>query len=119
MKLKKSHKALIAAAFIALILGAIMIQTSWHLPFWQGSYCSIGLATTEGCNYSPVTKVAQIVAVILMIVTIPLLASVFALLQNLHLHKHLSNSMDKKLDDKFETHRQEMTDLINNSGDNQ
>jgi len=108
----KGRIVLMGAALASLVAGAALITSFWDLPMWQGLYCSIGLATTEGCNYSPTSRPAQIVAVGLMIVTIPLLAATFGLLQNIHLHKKINKSIDRKL----AAHHEAIKELIENGG---
>jgi Ion channel len=81
--------ALVAAAAGCVIAGGALISSSWHLSWWHGLYCSLGTATTVGCDATPPGPAGWIAASLVMLTAIPLLAAAFS---SLHLDR-----MDERL----------------------
>jgi len=73
---------LLAAAAACVLVGAVLFAHAQrpHLPFTTGLYWAITTATTVGYgDVTPDTGISRVVASGVMLTTIPLLASVFAL----------------------------------------
>jgi hypothetical protein len=96
----------LASASASVVVGGAIITLIWKVAFWAALYCSVGLASTEGCAQSASTGVEQVVTVAIMLISIPLLAAAFSLLTSAHIHKHLSLHIDKRLAEHHENIRQ-------------
>jgi voltage-gated potassium channel len=71
---------LLGAAVGFLLLGAVLFSMEEHIAFTTGFYWAITTATTVGYgDVSPKTGAGRVIAAGVMLTTIPLLASVFAL----------------------------------------
>jgi hypothetical protein len=81
---------LLAAAGADIIAGGVAIAATWHLSFWHGLYCSIGTASTVGCDTAPRTGLGQAVAVGIMLTAVPLLAAVFTQLHLDRIDAHMA-----------------------------
>ncbi len=80
--------ALLAAAAAVVAAGGWALAVTWHLSLGTGLYCSVGTATTVGCN--PLLGAAgQVTVVVVMLVAIPILAAVFAWLTGRHAAGHV------------------------------
>jgi voltage-gated potassium channel len=72
--------ALLAAAGACVLIGAALFSVAEHITFTTGLYWAITTATTVGYgDVTPHTGLGRLVASGVMLTTIPLLASVFAL----------------------------------------
>jgi hypothetical protein len=83
---------LLAAAAASVIAGGVVIAATWHVSFGHGLYCSLGTASTVGCDKQPVSPAGWIAAAAVMLTAIPLLAAAFG---SLHLDKvraHVADS---------------------------
>lgn len=81
---RTSHRAriglLLAAAAGCLLLGAVLFSITQHITFTSSVYWAITTATTVGYgDITPKTGAGRVIASGVMLTTIPLLASVFAL----------------------------------------
>lgn len=77
---RRSIAILLAAAVAIVIAGGAVFAFTSHQPFTTGLYFAIVTATTVGYgDVTPPNPVSRVVAVVLMLTTIPMLASVFAL----------------------------------------
>lgn len=85
----KRAAVLLAAAALAVIAGGIAIAITWHLSLGHGIYCSVGTASTVGCDTAPARPAGQLAAVAVMLTAIPLLAAVFASLHLDQVRKHV------------------------------
>jgi voltage-gated potassium channel len=71
---------LLGAAVGCMLLGAVLFSATQHIPFTTALYWAITTATTVGYgDITPKTGAGRLVASGVMLTTIPLLASVFAL----------------------------------------
>jgi voltage-gated potassium channel len=71
---------LLAAAAACVLIGALLFSLTEHITFTTGLYWAITTATTVGYgDVTPHTGLGRVVASGVMLTTIPLLASVFAL----------------------------------------
>jgi voltage-gated potassium channel len=84
--MRSSHRTrialLLAAAVGCVLVGAVLFAHTQrpHLPFTTGLYWAITTATTVGYgDVTPDTAISRVIASGVMLTTIPLLASVFAL----------------------------------------
>jgi voltage-gated potassium channel len=77
----RRHIALLLAAVVAVVLtGGAWFAATQGRPFSTGLYWAITTATTVGYgDVTPTNGAGRVVAVLVMLTTIPLLASVFAL----------------------------------------
>jgi voltage-gated potassium channel len=77
----RRHLAILLAGAVACVLaGAAAFAVTQHYPFTTGLYWAITTATTVGYgDVTPHNAVGRVVASAVMLTTIPLLASVFAL----------------------------------------
>lgn len=87
--------ALLATALIGVVLGGWWLSATWHISLGYGIYCAIGVASTEGCSAAPTTGAGRTAAVVLILVLIPVLAAVFALLNGMHVAKHVRASEER------------------------
>jgi voltage-gated potassium channel len=81
---RSGHRAriaiLLAVAVACMLVGAALFAATQHLSFGTGVYWAITTATTVGYgDVTPKTDAGRIIASGVMLTTIPLLASVFAL----------------------------------------
>ena len=77
---RKHIAVLLTAAVACLLLGAALFAGTQHLPFTTGIYWAITTATTVGYgDVTPHNPIGRVIAAAVMLTTIPLLASVFAL----------------------------------------
>lgn len=79
---------LLGAAAVAVAAGGCLLAATWHLGLGTGLYCSVGTATTAGCDPS-LSGAGQLAAVAVMLAAIPLLAAVFAWLTGRHAAGHM------------------------------
>ena len=78
---RKHITVLLAAAIACLLAGAAAFAATQGIPFTTGLYWAITTATTVGYgDVTPHNPAGRLVAALVMLTTIPLLASVFALL---------------------------------------
>jgi voltage-gated potassium channel len=71
---------LLAGAAVCLLVGAALFAATQHYPFTTAVYWAITTATTVGYgDVTPHNAIGRVVASAVMLTTIPLLASVFAL----------------------------------------
>jgi voltage-gated potassium channel len=82
--MRSGHRArimlLLAAAVGCMLLGAALFSATQHIPFTTALYWAITTATTVGYgDITPKTGGGRLIASGVMLTTIPLLASVFAL----------------------------------------
>jgi voltage-gated potassium channel len=82
--MRSGHRArialLLAAAAGCVLLGAALFALTQHIPFSTGLYWAITTATTVGYgDVTPKPGIGRLIASGVMLTTIPLLASVFAL----------------------------------------
>ena len=77
----RRHVAILLAAAVAcMLVGAALFAVTQHVPLTTGLYWAITTATTVGYgDVTPHNAVGRVVASAVMLTTIPLLASVFAL----------------------------------------
>jgi voltage-gated potassium channel len=77
----RRHVAVLLAAAIAItVAGGALFATTQHYPLTTGLYWAITTATTVGYgDVTPHNAAGRVVASVVMLTTIPLLASVFAL----------------------------------------
>jgi Ion channel len=99
---------LLLLAVTTVSIGALFVSRTWHISLWNSLYCSIGTASTVGCNTTPSSSAGQLIAMLIILIAVPLMASAFAIIQNIHLHKKIDKSIDSKLSD----HHQAMKDYI-------
>jgi voltage-gated potassium channel len=72
---------LIGAAIFFVIAGGAVFAATQHIPVTQGWYWAIETATTVGYgDVTPKTGLGRLIAVIVMLTTIPLLAGAFAVI---------------------------------------
>lgn len=77
---RKHIAVLLASAVGCVLIGAAAFAATQHRPFTTGLYWAITTATTVGYgDVSPQNGTGRVIAVLVMLTTIPLLASVFAL----------------------------------------
>lgn len=77
----KRHALVLVGLAIALVIaGAIAFAIAEHISIWLGLYWSVTTATTVGYgDVTPKTGAGHVIAVIVMLSTIPLIGAVFAL----------------------------------------
>jgi hypothetical protein len=92
---------LLAAAALSVIAGGAVIAATWHVSFGHGLYCSLGTASTVGCDKQPVSPAGWIAASAVMLTAIPLLAAAFGSLHLDKVRKHVAAS-EKHLKAHFE-----------------
>lgn len=78
---------LLAAVAASLLLGAGLITAAWHLGYLHALYCAIGNAATDGCDVTPRTGAGQVVAVVVILVTIPLFGLLVARVTSVHVDR--------------------------------
>jgi voltage-gated potassium channel len=72
---------LLAAAIVCMLAGGVLFAATQHYPLTTGLYWAVTTATTVGYgDVTPHNAAGRLVASAVMLTTIPLLASVFALL---------------------------------------
>ena len=72
--------SLLAAALVCVLVGAELFALSQKLPFTTGLYWAVTTATTVGYgDVTPHNGIGRLIASAVMLITIPLLAAVFAL----------------------------------------
>jgi hypothetical protein len=89
----KRAVVLIAAAAACVLAGGVVIAATWHVPVGQGLYCSLGTASTAGCNAAPVSGAGELAAALLMLTAIPLLAAAFGSLHLARVRKHVDTGL--------------------------
>jgi hypothetical protein len=77
--------ASLAAAAACILAGAVAIAATWGIGLWHGLYCSLGNATTAGCDASPHSTAGRLAGMAVWLTAIPLLANAFS---HIHLHRH-------------------------------
>jgi hypothetical protein len=87
---------LLAAAAVVVAAGGWALAATWHLGFGTGLYCSVGTASTVGCNPS-LSAAGQVAAVVVMLAAIPLLAAVFAWLTGHHASKQVASQVHERV----------------------
>lgn len=80
----KRAALLIAAAVAVIAACGWLLSAAWHLTYGHGLYCAIGVASTVGCDAEPRSGAGRLVAVVVILVTVPTLAAVFAWLTGHH-----------------------------------
>lgn len=70
---------LLAAAAGAVTGGGWLLAVTWHLSYAHGLYCSLGTASTTGCDVSAPGPAGWLAGGAVIVMAIPLLAAVFAL----------------------------------------
>lgn len=103
---------LLAVAAGVILAGAALLAATWHLSYGHGLYCSLGIASTVGCDASPPGAAGRVAASVVILATIPALAAVFAMLTGLHLRGHLRASeerMKRHLEDRLAEHHKNLT----------
>jgi hypothetical protein len=92
---------LLAAAAVSVIAGGAVIAATWRVSFGHGLYCSLGTASTVGCDKQPVSPAGWIAASAVMLTAIPLLAAAFGSLHLDKVREHLDahhRSIHQRLD---------------------
>jgi hypothetical protein len=79
----KRAVVLLAAAAVVVTAGGWVLAVTWHLSFGAGLYCSLGTASTAGCNPG-LSTAGKAAAAGVMLLAIPLLAACFSLLTGHH-----------------------------------
>lgn len=88
--------ALLATAAAVVAAGGWALAATWHLSLGTGLYCSVGTATTVGCN--PLLSAAgQVTVVVVMLVAIPILAAVFASLTGHHASSRVAAQVHERV----------------------
>lgn len=87
---------LLAAAAVVVAAGGWALAVTWHLGFGTGLYCSVGTASTVGCNPA-LSAAGQVAAVVVMLAAIPLLAAVFARLTGHHASKQVASQVHERV----------------------
>jgi voltage-gated potassium channel len=90
---------ILALAAVACVLaGAVAFSITDHASFWLACYWAIATATTVGYgDVSPKSGSAHVIAVAVMITSIPLLGATFASLTAMHVHRHVREHVDRAL----------------------
>lgn len=83
---------LLAAAAVCVLAGGWLLAATWHLGYGTGLYCSLGTATTVGCNPA-LSAAGKVASVVVMLLAIPLLAACFSLATGAHVHKRVTASV--------------------------
>jgi phosphate/sulfate permease len=109
----KKILAVLFAAIGSVFLGGLVIELVWKIPFFAGLYCSLGLASTEGCTQTASTGTEQIITVLIMLISIPLLAAAFSLMTSAHIRKHVNRHTDEKIAE----HNQQINDKLDEHHD--
>jgi hypothetical protein len=84
---------LLGAAAAAVVAGGAVIAATWHVSFGHGLYCSLGTASTVGCDVAPPGTAGRLAAAAVMLTAIPLLAAAFASLHLDQVRKHVDASL--------------------------
>lgn len=79
---------LVAVAAAVVAAGGWLLGVTWHLPYGTGLYCSVGTASTVGCD-TGLSAAGQVAAVVVMLAAIPVLAAVFAWATGKHAASHV------------------------------
>lgn len=77
---------LLAGAAAAMLAGAIGYAITERIDLFHGVYCSLGTATTFGCDVTP-RGWARTVAAFLMLTALPLLGWIFSWATAEHTHQ--------------------------------
>jgi hypothetical protein len=80
----KRAVVLLTLAAVAVLIDGVAIAATWHIGFGHALYCSLGNATTDGCDASPRSTSGRIAAMAVWLTAIPLVAAAFA---SLHLDR--------------------------------
>lgn len=83
----------LAIAAAAILAGAGGLSATEHLSYAHGLFCSVGTASTVGCDVTARGGSAQAVSVAVMLTAIPALAATFALVTGYHWRKHLDRRL--------------------------
>ena len=92
--------ALVAFAFGIVILGAILFSLTQHISIGMGLYWAVTTATTVGYgDVTPHNSAGRVVAMVVMLGTIPVVGAVFALIAGASVISHMRRlfGMDGKL----------------------
>jgi hypothetical protein len=73
----KRPVVLLAAAAACVIGGGWLLAATWHLGYGTGLYCSLGTASTVGCDPG-LSAAGKIAAVVVILAAIPLFAAAFS-----------------------------------------
>jgi hypothetical protein len=87
---------LLAIAAVVVAAGGWALAATWHLSVGTGIYCSVGTASTVGCNPS-LSPAGQVTAVVVMLAAIPILAACFALVTGHHAGKRAGEKAGEHL----------------------
>lgn len=89
---------LAVAALGCVLAGAVAFSATDHVSFWLALYWAVETATTVGYgDVTPHTASAHLIAVGVMLTTIPCLGASFASLTAFHLHRHVRDHIDRAL----------------------
>ena len=85
----KAALALFAAAAAVIAAGAGLLARTWHLSYWHGLYCSLGTASTAGCDTSARGPAGWIAASGIILTAVPLLGAAYGSLHTGRIKAHL------------------------------
>ena len=102
---------LLLAAVACIIAGGFGLAFTEHLGPLRGLYCSVGTATTAGCDVTAVLPWARVVTASLMLVAVPLLAAGFAEVTAKRVHARMSGHLAAELADLRDKVRQDSAAL--------
>jgi voltage-gated potassium channel len=89
---------LAVSALACVLAGAVAFSLTDHVGFWLALYWALSTATTVGYgDVAPRSGSAHVIAVCVMLSSIPLLAAAFASLTAMHLHRHVRDHIDRAL----------------------
>ena len=74
----------LAAAAAVVGAWAVVFAQAEHLSWFHGLYCSVGIASTNGCDFLPRDTSDQAVTVAVILTAVPVLGTVFARLTAHH-----------------------------------
>lgn len=77
---RKHVAALVAFAIFVILAGGVAFAITEHISIWLGWYWAVTTASTVGYgDVTPKTPLGHVIAVVVMLTTIPVLGAVFAL----------------------------------------